>query len=205
MNGATRAINDTVGLTFSAPLSKDGDMPFATLDGLASGTKLEFNFTRFQGRIPTQANDDADPLLQKARSDCLARTPAYKPGCVRLDQAFLDEFMTPAAQEEYKRGYARKSLLRSFSWSLRAAVGYDEFSFYAAPNLIKSTVKRGSFSAGGGFAFYPVRRTSIGIDLDYDRSFKASKAVPTCPLPTPGRRRSHASRDPSSVRSKRIS
>ena len=104
------------------------DTPFATLDGLSSGTKIEFEFTRFQGSIPTQASDDAHPLLQKARSDCLKRNPPYKPGCVRLDQAFLDEFMTPGEQAEYKRNYARQSLQHSFAWSLRGAVGYDDFS-----------------------------------------------------------------------------
>lgn len=186
VNGMMSAINDTFGLTFSAPLSEDGDTPFATLDGLASGTKLELEFTRFKGWFPTQESDDAHPLLQQARRDCLKRSPPYKPGCVRLNQEFLDEFMGPEEQKEYKRDYARKTLQRSWAWSLRAAVGYDKFEFYPVPTLVKSTTERVSFSVGGGLAFYPLRRTSFGIDLDYNHSFKASDAVPTCPVAAAG-------------------
>lgn len=94
--------------------------------------------------------------------------------------------MTASERALYKRDYARRSLQRSFAWSLRSAVGYDGFGYYSAPALTKSLAKRVSFSAGGGLAFYPLRRTSIGVDLDYDRSFKSGKAQTTCPVPDTG-------------------
>lgn len=186
-NGATTAINDTVGVTFSAPLAKEGDTPFATLDGLAKGTKLELTFTRFESHIPTQRSDDEHPLLRQARKDCRERKPAYQPGCVRVDQAFLDEFMKDKRdQQQYKRDYARASLGQSSGWSLRAALGYDEFTVYPAPTLAKATVERVLFSAGGSLIFFPWRRTSLAIDIDANRSFEADDAAITCPVPAAG-------------------
>ena len=184
--GVVRVNNDTINLAFSAPLAKEGDTPFATLDGLSSGTKLEFGYTRFRGRILTQAADSENALLVRARERCRAENPPYKPGCVRLDSAFMKRFFTPDELENYQRGYARQTIQRSLSWSLRAAVGYDEFSFYPVPTLAKATERKVSWSLGGGATIFPFDRASASIDIDYQRSFKAAKSTPTCPVAVAG-------------------
>lgn len=184
--GVVRVNNDTINLAFSAPLAKDGDTPFATLDGLSTGTKLEFGYTRFRGRILTRAADSDDALLVRARERCRAENPPYKPGCVRLDGAFMKRFFTPDELDNYQRGYARQTIQRSLSWSLRAAIGYDEFSYYPVPTLAKATERKVSWSFGGGATIFPFDRASASIDIDYQRSFKAAKSTPTCPAAAAG-------------------
>jgi hypothetical protein len=180
------AVNDTVRLALSAPLSKEGDTSFATLDGLASGTKLELGYTQFRGKILTAAADEAHPLLVQARQRCRDSTPPYKPGCTRLDEAFLSKFLSPEERRQFERDYARATLQSSWAWAVHAAVGYDEFSFYPLPTLAKTTVNRMSWSLGAGLTLFPVDRSSLSFNLDYQRSFKGRKAVVTCPVPAAG-------------------
>jgi hypothetical protein len=181
------AINDTFSLTFSAPLAKgEDDTSFATLDGLSTGTKLELEYTQFRGPIRTQAADARDQLLERARQRCRDARPAYEPGCVRLDEPFMARFFEGDERDRYERGYARETLQGSFAWSLRAALGYDEFSYYPLPTLTKTTDERVSWSLGAGITFFPIDRASASLDLDYARSFKGRTAVTTCPVPAAG-------------------
>ena len=183
---ATTVYNNTMSLSLSAPLSKDGDTSFATLDGLATGSKLEFGYTRFRGRVLTQAEDGRNPLLIEARRRCQDQSPAYPPGCTRLDQAFMQRFFTPAERDDYERGYARRTIQQSFAWSLRAALGYDEFDYYPLPSIGKATDRKLSWSVGGGVALFPFDRASASLDLDFQRSFEARKATTVCPIAVGG-------------------
>lgn len=185
-DGSTSVVNDTLTLSASAPLGKDGTTPFATLDGLVTGTKLSLGFTRFAGRTPSPEADDRDPDLIAARAKCAETTPPYAAGCTRVDDAFLERFMSPEQRRRYESNYARASIQQGLSWSLRAAIGYDEFTFYPQPSLGKDTVDRIGWSAGGQLMAYPARGLATVVALDYQSSFKAAQAVTTCPLPAPG-------------------
>lgn len=180
------AINDTVSLTFSAPSAKEGDTPFATLDGLATGTKLEFEYSQSRRRVRAPTENDADPLVIQARAECARRQPAYKPGCVRFDPDFIEEFFTPAQADEYDRNLARDALRTAWDWSARAAVGYDEFTYYPLATLAKTTDEEVSWSAGVGLTVYPFPRGSLAFDLDYERSYDEGSKVTACPVPAPG-------------------
>lgn len=183
---ALTAFQDTTSLTFSAPLSNGDDSPFATLDGLTSGTKLEFEFTRAMSRILTPAGDSRSPILRRARERCGRVEPAYKPNCTDIDEAFLTRFFEGGERAQYEREYTRDTLQRSWAWSLRGAVGYDELNYYPLPTLAKTTDEEVSGSVGGGLTIFPFYRASASLDLDYQRSYAARTAVTTCPLPAGG-------------------
>jgi hypothetical protein len=185
-NGIVPIYNDSFNLTLSTPLSKDDETPFATLDGLATGSKLEFGYTFFSGRVLTNSADSQNAILKRARERCRRAVPAYPKGCTRLDPEFKKAFMTPGESEEYERDYARGTLQKSFALSLRGALGYDEFNYYPVPGLAKQTDRKVSFSAGAGMTFFPVDRGSFSFDADYMRSFEAEKANTTCPVPAAG-------------------
>lgn len=187
-DGSTSVVNDTLTLSASAPLGKDGTTPFATLDGLVAGTKVSLGFTRFAGRIPSQEADDRDPDLIAARARCAESSPSYAAGCVRVDDAFLERFMSPEERRRYESNYGRASIQQGLSWSLRAAVGYDEFTYYSQPVLQKDMVDRIGWSVGGQLMAYPARGLANVVALDYQRSFKAAQAVTTCPLPAAGQK-----------------
>lgn len=180
------AVNDTISLSFSAPASDDGDTPFATLDGLATGTKLEFEYSQSRRRVRTTTENDADPLVMQARAECAIRQPAYKPGCVRFDGAFVEEFFTPEKADEYYRALAEDALRSALDWSARAAVGYDEFTYYPLATLAKTTDEEVSWSAGVGLTAYPFALGSLAFDLDYERSYDEAKKITACPIPAPG-------------------
>lgn len=173
------AINDAFELTVSAPLSKDGETSFATLDGLTSGTKIELGFTRFYGRFPTRAVYQNHPALVDARKRCRATVPAEN--CTRFDDAFFQKWFTAAGREQYIRDLADQSIRRSFAWSVRAALGYDKYSFFQTPSLNEKELERVAWSVGGGITMFPLPRSSLTVNLDYQRSFKAGKSVVSCP------------------------
>lgn len=183
---AYTVISDTTELNLSAPLSKDGDTPFATLDGLSTGTKLKFEFTRGWSRVLTQAADDASPLLQQARQRCRDASPAYEFGCRRLDDAFKTRFFEGDELARYEAEYARQTLQRSHDWSFNAAIGYDEFAWYPVPGLTKTTEDELSWSAGAGLTVYPFARGSAGLDLAYELSYDDEDPATVCPVALPG-------------------
>lgn len=185
-NGVVPIYNDSFNLTLSTPLSKDDETPFATLDGLATGSKVEFGYTFFSGRVLTNSADGRHAILKRARERCRREVPAYPNGCTTLDPAFKKAFMTRDEFEEYERDYARGTLQKSFALSLRGALGYDEFDYYPVPSLSKQTDRKVSFSAGAGVTFFPVDRGSFSFDADYMRSFEAEKAKTVCPVSAPG-------------------
>lgn len=183
---ATSVHNNTFTLAVSAPLAKNGDTSFATLDGLSSGTKIELAFTQFHGRILTQEEDSRNPLLIRARQRCLRENPPYKPGCTRLDEAFKRKFFTPDELRAYQASYARQTLQQSTAWSLRAAVGYDEFAYFPLPSLDKATDRKVSWNVGAGMTVFPFRRAAASLNLDFQHAFKARKSQTSCPVAPAG-------------------
>jgi type II secretory pathway pseudopilin PulG len=185
----TEIVHDETSLEFSAPLAKKGDddAPFATLDGLTSGTKLEFEFTRTHSRVLNEAGFDELPVIIRARALCeAASTQANPRNCYDFDPAFMADFFKEGDEDEFSRDLARRTLQQSWSWSLRGALGYDEFAYYPTPLLTKTTDEEVSGSVGGGLTIFPFDRTSVSFGLDYERSYDAGKAETTCPVPAPG-------------------
>jgi hypothetical protein len=177
------------GLTLSAPLSKSGDQTsFATLDGLASGTKLEFSWSSFSMPVPGTDFEKSNKLLQRAHAACLAAPEPYAPGCDVYNDAFLQKFMPEKKDRDaVDRAYAAASIGKASGWTLHSAIGYDKYTWYDDATLAKAKQSRVSFSAGGAFTFFPVVRSSLTFDASYDHSFKAEDTEVACLIPsTPG-------------------
>lgn len=182
------AIHEETTLELSAPLAKNSgdDAPFATLDGLTSGTKLELEFTQTRSRIPTEEGVEALEVIAAARQRCRDQRGAENQICQQFENGFMETWFKQGDEDEFAEQLARLSLQHSWAWSLRAALGFDEYSYYPAPLLAKTTDEEVSWSLGGGLTYFPFERGVVSVDLDYERSYEAGTAQTTCPVPAAG-------------------
>lgn len=182
------ARDESFELSFSAPLADEGDTSFATLDSLASGTKLDLSWTIFQGRVQGRNFDQTDAVIADARRRCREQTPAYARGCIGLDDDFLDTFLTAEQRRVYEQRYADATLRRSWAFGLHAAVGYDEFSYFPFPDLIKTTEDRFSWEVGASATIFPRSiggtTSALTFDASYQRGFEAARTETACPVST---------------------
>ena len=169
-------------LSLSAPLSKDGKTPFATLDGLQSGTKAKLSFSRLYGNVPSAQFINSNYRIIAARAECNARKPKYKNGCTRIDDEFLDEFLPGEELADFYRRLRDRTLTRSFGFTGSVALGYDEYSYYPSPDLEKTTDEEFSYSASAGVLVFPWISASAQFDAEYQKGFKAANASTTCPV-----------------------
>jgi hypothetical protein len=176
-------------LTLSAPLAKGGDdTSFATLDGLASGTKLELSWNTFRMPLPYDT-PKGERMMQEAEQRCLQAVPAW-PDCRKHDTRFIDAFVgtidgeNAARRAEYDDDYAKATLQKASSFGFHAGIGFDKFAFYDATTLDKNKTSKWSFSAGGALTVFPIARSSLTLDGSYEHAFEASDSKTACPPAT---------------------
>lgn len=176
-----RYAQDVTALSLSAPLAKSGDTSFATLDGLATGTKAEVRFTRFLGRVPpAEAVFDSAPVVA-ARTRCAAQNGGSYDTCIRIDEAFLSRYMTSAERAAYDRFVFDRVVRDSLGLTVAGSLGYEEFTFFPAPALAKDEVERLSYGIKAGALYFPTMDSSFIFETEYQRSWKAASSVTRCP------------------------
>ena len=175
----------TVGL--SAPAATSGDSSFATLDGLASGFKLELRHTLFSGNMPTIRGLSAHAGIERLRSDCLESSAADPQQCTELNGLISGDGVNTALSESIADFIFEQVVAGSYGITLNASVGYDEFSYFPDTTFTADTAERVGFAAGVGFIYFPTQGSSLLFEGNVQRSFEAPKSTTRCrPMPEPG-------------------
>ncbi len=177
----------TTTVTLSTPLAKSGETSFATLDGLATGTKVEFRRTFFGG---TASHADLlfnNSSVRDAQERCQNQNRGEEIKCARIDNNLFEDYMTAAEREDYARAVYQATLQGSDAFTVAGSIGYEEFELFPSTDFQSQDAERVSFSAGAGYLYFPSHHTSMVLEGQYQRTFKAADSETRCrPLPDPG-------------------
>ncbi|MCM8557230.1 hypothetical protein [Sphingomicrobium sediminis] len=169
----------TTKLIVSAPANKSGDTSFATLDSLASGVKAELNFASFDGETPSASEIRASTIYRLAVAECLAKAIAGV-DCYKIDDAFLAT-LAPATRDAWNDYIFEETLAGARGISVGASLGYNEYSYFDTPTLMKDKDREVGFGVSAGLLLFPRRGSSLLLEGEYQYGFKEAKSQITCP------------------------
>ena len=164
----------TYRLTFSAPLAKTGDTTFATLDGLSTGTKLEFGWTSFSATLPTITPGQTDEEFARTTD----RTAMSLTGGVGYDQfSYFDASLMKRTADRFSWSAAGAYTSFGSTNSISLGAGYER-SFEAARSqtacaivIVPSTV-----NCVTGALRPPASTDKIILSLEYRQGFRLGSA-----------------------------
>lgn len=189
--GETIGAYTTLALTASAPLANGSRFSdIGTLDGFIGGSKLRFQFSRYERRISEPDLHPAfDALVQTAKSACLARLGADAKECApsffssQFVREYAPELETPLlAMARMTSGATPRVDWSARSYGAEFSIGYKKFEFLETGPARKSETSHIPLSGKLFFSYLPdVRRNSITGAVEYQRTFKDAPAGALCP------------------------
>ena len=186
----------TYGLTASAPLNTSGRFSdVGTLDGFIGGSRLRFQFSRYQRRI---TEPDLHPaysaLVETTKAACRARLGAAAKECAPdlISSQFVHDYAPELETALLAMARMTPGPNPRIDWSARAyglelSVGYKKFNFLNAAPARKSEATRVPIGGKVFYSFLPdVRRNAITGGVEYQRVFKDTTAGALCPAAAAG-------------------
>lgn len=169
-------------VSFSVPLSEGADFQeLATLDGLGSGYKLEFNFSGATQGFRSLAFEDTQRAAQTALDMCRA-DPAPKNPCPATvgdanNSTFISRYIP-----NYKQSLARKMTDGLWRYGATAALGYDSFDYRDPTSLAELNEKKFSYEFSGYASYlFPTGLTSVTGQLKYASAYETGDKQILCP------------------------
>jgi len=181
---AARGSASAWSVTVQAPLSKgDDSTTLGTLDGLASGTTVEFKVTNLVavGFRPPNAKAllaFCNTVLAKALRDS---KDVNKPASVECASEQVEKYVKdPAALQDFYDLIASPNFY-FFTWGLGAKGGYQDFTYYSSPDLSKVTDRKSVWS-GQVFGSYSVGDKSLAVgSFQVQQAYKDATSKVLCP------------------------
>lgn len=189
-------IYSTYGLTASAPLKTSGRFSdVGTLDGFIGGSRLRFQFSRYQRRITEPDLHLAySALVETTKAACRARLGAAAKECAPdlISSQFIHDYAPELETALLAMARMTPGPNPRVDWSARAyglelSVGYKKFNFLNAAPARKSEATRVPIGGKVFYSFLPdVRRNAVTGGLEYQRVFKDATAGALCPAAAAG-------------------
>ncbi|GJI91264.1 hypothetical protein [Duganella hordei] len=193
-NGDRLARFSTGSLLFSTPLSKRNTTELLTLDGLATGSSVAFQYSSFSASFrPALATERAAKdqicavVLKKkqAKEDKKASDPkAEQP--IECDSSDVEKYGTPKQQKDWERLSWGDAAMPPQIWGASAEVGFPTHDYVNTDTLAKESSKEHPWSVGAYYALSPDRSNTIySISAKYQRSYEDGKEGVLCPVVAP--------------------
>lgn len=177
----------------SSPLSMGGDSSggssatntkLATLDGLANGFSAKFRLSWFHMMSLAGFDPSVDPIYQNALKTCLG-TPGMTTASCGIAEGILVRTYDKAEYDTFlDRHFPPANGLRALTGGLEAGVGYNNFTFYNATTLAKSSQAATPWSAGAYFGVMPytpqTMPTLVTFAAKYQNVFTAQQTSTMC-------------------------
>ncbi|MCA8899635.1 MAG: hypothetical protein KDA53_00125 [Hyphomonas sp.] len=171
--------------SLSVPTNKNGDTDFATLDGLATGTKAELRYTTYFGTVPRVR--DIYSNVPRALAKCIEANPGKEEACVTLDGQFLKDYMESDERTKFAKYVFDNTVANSYGVTFSGSIGYDKYPYFPDTQFKKEETERVSGSIGAGLIYFPDHGTSFSFEGQYQHTFKAADAATRCRTdPDPG-------------------
>jgi len=180
---------DTWSLEAYSPLSGSGNTTFASLDGLANSTNLEFGFTRFIARGKRSASHVVSKV-QQLSAICKrvfeARlqqngTPVPE-GNLSCDSGDVASFGSNYDQHEFDSLYWDLGDANRFLYGVTGKIGYQEFEFITLDSEDEQTQSETPWSVGLWAGLQPGDRPILFFaGAEYQRSYSAGANTTICP------------------------
>ncbi|SFN68071.1 hypothetical protein [Dokdonella immobilis] len=158
----------------SAPIDKKSSSGanLATLDGLANGFEVSFNFDRLKVTTPDNANSGRELV-----KDCAALGISVSNDGDDCSSDDVIEAAQKAGNSEIRDRWMSKGRIVSRGYQIK--IGRDDFSYYADDDLSKKQTSRVPWSIGGrlgtlGTNWY------IGADVALQHTFKPAPSETAC-------------------------
>lgn len=194
-------------VTLSTPWDGENDAVPASLDKLASGTKIKFEFAFFGMETRNSTTPRQNEFSQKARRICISKanegyaqrlgalgptpnqesiTAVNKTHAETISNCETDDSnsVITAFSKDDLPAYTRENLIEAgIGFSLDASIGHNKFEYIDPTNLTKQSVSKASWSAGASvrkyFASAPVM---VSLSADYQSGYKEGDKTIFCPV-----------------------